>query len=61
MLDLSMHLDVAANFVSPDHISASVDSFISEAGSIFNTKIEGAKNAATGLTGLTNYLAYPCF
>ena len=55
LLDLSMHLDVVANVVSPDHLSASVDSFTSEAGSIFKTKIEGAKNAATGLTGVANY------
>ncbi|TKW11857.1 hypothetical protein SEVIR_6G259900v4 [Setaria viridis] len=30
--------------------SASADSFVSEAGSIFKTRIEGANNAATGLT-----------
>jgi hypothetical protein len=42
-------------------ISASVDSFISEAGSIFKTKIEGSKDAITGLTGMTKYIAYPCF
>jgi hypothetical protein len=61
LLDLSVHLDVVANVVSPNHISASVDSFISEAGSVFKTKIEGAENAATGLTGIASYLAYPCF
>jgi hypothetical protein len=61
LLDLSVHMDVVANVVSPNHISASVDSFISEAGSVFKTKIEGAENAATGLTGIANYLAYPCF
>ncbi|KAM0851513.1 hypothetical protein ACQ4PT_052355 [Festuca glaucescens] len=33
-----------------DESHASVDSFISEAGSIFKTKIEGSENAATGLT-----------
>ena len=50
-----MHFDVATNVVSLDHISDSVDSFVSDAGSIYKTKIEGAQNAATGLTGLTNY------
>lgn len=33
-----------------DGSHASVDSFVSETGSIFKTRIEGAKNAATGLT-----------
>lgn len=33
-------------------VSASADSFVSEAGSIFKTRIEGANNAATGLTGI---------
>jgi len=33
-----------------DGSKTSVDSFVSEAGGIFRTKVEGAKNAATGLT-----------
>ena len=33
-------------------MSASADSFVSEASNIFKTRIEGANNAATGLIGL---------
>ncbi|CAM0911493.1 unnamed protein product [Alopecurus aequalis] len=40
----------AVFLVQLDGSYASVDGFISESGSIFKTKIEGAKNAATGLT-----------
>lgn len=37
-------------------LSASADSFVFEASNIFKTRIEGANNAATGLTGLIKYL-----
>ena len=52
--ELFMHFDVATNVVSLDRISDYVNGFISDAGSIYKTKIDGAKSAAIELTGLTN-------
>lgn len=43
--------------VSLHHMSASVESITSEAGSIFKTTIDGLSDSATGLTGFTKYLA----